>query len=54
MWCIAKITKEFRRRMYRVLYPRPYDAENPTVCMDEKSKQLIADTRANPDSYGGR
>jgi hypothetical protein len=33
--------------MYRVLdlYCRPYDAANPTICMDEKSKQLIADTR---------
>lgn len=27
------------------LYQRPYDARFPVVCMDEKSKQIIADTR---------
>ena len=27
------------------LYARPYDARYPLVCMDETSKQLIADTR---------
>ena len=47
MWCIAKLTKEYRKRMYRLLdlYSKPYDPNNPTVCMDEKSKQLISDTR---------
>jgi DDE superfamily endonuclease len=28
------------------LYQEPYDPQFPLVCMDEKSKQLIADTRA--------
>lgn len=48
MWCIAKITREYRRRMYRILdlYSRPFDPKNPTVCIDEKSKQLIFDKRA--------
>ena len=47
MWCIAKLTKEYRKRMYRLLdlYSKPYDPNNPTICMDEKSKQLISDTR---------
>jgi len=56
MWCITKITKEFRRRMYRVLdlYSRPYDAGNPTICMDEKSKQLIADTRVPMSMQPGK
>lgn len=33
--------------MYRILdlYLRPYDAKNPTICVDEKSKQLMSDTR---------
>jgi len=44
MWCITKITREFRRRMYKVLdlYSHPFDPKKPTVCIDEKSKQLIA------------
>lgn len=47
MWCIAKLTKEYRRRMYKLLdlYNLPHDPLRPVVCMDEKSKQLISDTR---------
>lgn len=47
MWCIAKITKEYRRRMYKILdlYSLPLDKKNPTICIDEKSKQLISNKR---------
>ena len=47
MWCIGKMTGEFRERMYGVLdlYERPYDADQPVVCLDEKSKQLLGQTR---------
>jgi hypothetical protein len=47
MWCIAKLTREYRRRMYKILdlYQLPYDPAKPMVCIDEKSKQLISDTR---------
>ena len=47
MWCIAKLTKEYRRRMYKLLdlYQLPYNPLRPVVCIDEKSKQLISDTR---------
>jgi hypothetical protein len=47
MWCIAKLTREFRRRMYKILdlYFLPYNPDIPVICMDEKSKQLISDTR---------
>ncbi len=47
MWCIAEITEEYRKRMYRLLalYARPYDKKFPVVCMDEKSKQLTEDVR---------
>jgi hypothetical protein len=33
--------------MYRVLelYKAPYDSRHPVVCMDEKSKQLLEDSR---------
>ena len=27
------------------VYARPYDAQQPVICMDETSKQLLADTR---------
>lgn len=47
MWCIAKLTREYRKRMYRLLdlYGLPYDPELPVVCVDEKGKQLIGDKR---------
>lgn len=49
MWCIPKLTTEFKKKMLDVLkvYERPYDPNYPVVCLDEKSKQLIKDTR-NP------
>ena len=41
------MTAEFRQRMYDVLevYKQPYDASEPVVCLDEKSKQLLEQTR---------
>ena len=49
MWCIGKLTPEYRRRMYDLLelYQRPYNSDEPVVCVDEKSKQLLAQTRAS-------
>ena len=48
MWCIGAITTEYRARMYDLLelYARPYDPAEPVVCVDEKSKQLLKQTRA--------
>jgi hypothetical protein len=47
MWCIQAITEEYRTRMYRLLelYQQGYDQNLPLVCMDEKSKQLLEDSR---------
>lgn len=47
MWCIPKITPEFRKRMYDLLdlYTEPYDPARPVIGADEKSKQLLADKR---------
>jgi hypothetical protein len=48
MWCIPPDQNaEFVCAMETVLevYHRPYDPEYPIVCMDETSKQLIAETR---------
>src|SRR4030067_1889933 len=48
MWCIPKVTPEFVSRMNDVLevYERDYDPKKPVVCMDEKNKQLLADTKS--------
>jgi hypothetical protein len=44
MWCIGRITAEYRERMYDVLalYAKPYDVQEPVICLDEKSKQPLA------------
>jgi len=45
---VPELTPEFKERMEDVLtlYALPYNAKEPVLCFDEKSKQLIADTRA--------
>jgi hypothetical protein len=47
MWCVPTLTPEFIERMEDVLtlYGKPYDPKEPVLCFDEKSKQLIADTK---------
>lgn len=47
MWCIGRITAEYRERMHDLLglYAKPYDPTEPVVCLDEKSKQLLEQTR---------
>ncbi len=47
-WCIPpKANAEFVYHMEDVLnvYTRPYDARFPQICLDEASKQLLAETR---------
>ena len=55
MWCVGKITAEYRERMYGLLelYARPYDPEEPVVCVDEKSKQLLKETRRSVSARPG-
>jgi len=47
MWCIGRLTEEYRQRMYDLLdlYARPFQPGEPVVCLDEKSKQLLQDSR---------
>lgn len=48
MWCIPpEQNAEFVCAMENVLevYKRPYDPKRPVVCMDEKPKQLVRETR---------
>lgn len=48
MWCIAALTEEYRRRMYHLLelYALPLRRDEPVVCVDEKSLQLLAHSRS--------
>lgn len=47
MWCIGKLTEEYRHRMYDLLalYAKPLCRDEPVVCIDEKSLQLIGHSR---------
>lgn len=47
MWCIQVITEQYRQRMYALLdlYELPYDEKYPVICVDEKSKQFLEDSR---------
>lgn len=47
MWCVGKLTPEYRRRMYALLdlYARPLPRDELLVCVDEKSKQLMKHSR---------
>lgn len=56
MWCVGRITAEYRKRMYSLLriYARPYNVKEPVVCVDEKSKQLLRQTRSPIPLQPGR
>lgn len=47
MWCIGKLTQEYRHRMYDLLalYAKPLRCDEPVICIDEKSLQLLAHSR---------
>ena len=56
MWCVGRITAEYRDRMQGLLdlYAPPYIEQEPVVCVDEKSKQLLRQTRALITAEPGR
>ena len=47
MWCVGRLTAEYRQRMYELLdlYARPYRTDQPVICIDEKAKQLLRHSR---------
>ena len=47
MWWFGRLTEEYRQRMYDLLklYARPFRSREPVVWLDEKSKQLLEDSR---------
>lgn len=48
MWCVAEIDTAYRERMYDLLdlYEQDYNPDEPVVCVDEKSKQLLEEKRS--------
>lgn len=56
MWCIAALTLEYRKRMYHLLglYARLEKKQEPVVCVDEKSLQILTHSRAPMPMRPGR
>ena len=56
MWCVPEITIEFKERMEGVLtlYEKPYNPKEPVICFDEKSKQLLKDTKKTKQTKEGK
>src|ERR1019366_5508956 len=55
MWCVAELNEEYVEKMEDVLaaYERPYDPQEPVVCLDEKPVTLHAEVRpASPAEPG--
>ena len=48
MWCVGVLSQEYRNRMYDLLelYARPLRHNEPVICLDEKSTQLLGNSRA--------
>ncbi len=48
MWCVGALNAQYRKRMYDLLalYASPFRRAEPVVCLDEKSTQLLAHSRA--------
>jgi hypothetical protein len=47
-WCLPEVNADYVWHMEDVLdvYTRPYDPARPLVCLDETSRQVLAETRA--------
>ena len=56
MWVVADLDDDYIRKMEDVLevYERPYDPQQPVVCLDEKPITLHADVRPASPARPGR
>jgi hypothetical protein len=60
MWCVPELNAEYIERMEEVLeiYERPYNPQEPVVCLDEKPVvlhgEVRAEKRARPGSLAKR
>jgi hypothetical protein len=55
MWCVADLNDEYIDKMEDVLevYERPYDPQEPVVCLDEKPVTLHPTAIARGTRAGG-
>src|SRR6476661_3391889 len=56
MWVVADLNEDYIAKMEDVLevYERPYDPQQPVVCVDEKPATLHADVRPVSPAVPGR
>ena len=56
MWCVADLNEDYIDKMEDTLetYERPYDPQEPVVCLDEKPVTLHADVRPASPAKPGR
>lgn len=56
MWCVPELDDEYIAKMEDVLdlYERPYDANEPVVCLDERPVQLRGDKRERRPARPGK
>ena len=56
MWCVAELNEDYIAKMEDVLeaYERPYDPQEPVICLDEKPVTLHADVRPATPAKPGR
>ncbi len=56
MWCVPRLDDEYVGRMEDVLelYERPYDENEPVVCLDERPVQLHGEPRPRSPARPGR
>ena len=55
MWCVPELNAEYIERMEEVLeiYERPYNPQEPVVCLDEKPVVLHGEVRAEKRARPG-
>jgi hypothetical protein len=56
MWCVAELNEAYITKMEDVLktYEKPYDPQQPVLCLDEKPVTLHADVRPVSPAVPGR
>lgn len=56
MWCVAELDEDYITKMEDVLeiYERPYNPQEPVVCLDEKPVTLHSDVRPASPAKPGR
>src|SRR5260370_4925670 len=56
MWCVAELNEDYITKMEDVLktYEKPYDPQQPVLCLDENPVTLHADVRPVAPAVPGR